>query len=127
MNAINKMADRVMELVTAAVEKLTALGYTIVETRSDIPEIDPLALLMGTAALVTSMESIELDATITAKKEADNYLKKLRATKETMCPKCNGTGHLPQFEHIAAGVCFHCYGKGHMVEYKYTDAEMAAV
>jgi hypothetical protein len=25
---------------------------------------------------------------------------------------CNGTGHLPHFQHIANGVCFGCKGRG---------------
>lgn len=29
-----------------------------------------------------------------------------------VCPKCNGTGHLPQFGHIQSGECFKCGGSG---------------
>lgn len=29
-----------------------------------------------------------------------------------VCPRCNGTGHLPQFGHIQSGECFQCGGSG---------------
>jgi len=33
--------------------------------------------------------------------------------KQTIkCPKCYGTGRLPQYANIAAGVCFKCEGNG---------------
>jgi DnaJ-class molecular chaperone len=28
-----------------------------------------------------------------------------------VCIRCNGTGYLPQFMHVEAGVCFRCRGK----------------
>lgn len=26
------------------------------------------------------------------------------------CPRCNGTGYLPQFKHVEDGICFKCFG-----------------
>jgi hypothetical protein len=28
------------------------------------------------------------------------------------CPRCNGTGSVPQFKHVQDGVCFRCDGSG---------------
>jgi tetratricopeptide (TPR) repeat protein len=28
----------------------------------------------------------------------------------SICPRCNGTGHLPQFNHVENGICFLCFG-----------------
>lgn len=28
------------------------------------------------------------------------------------CPRCGGTGHLPEYSHVAGGVCFRCNGSG---------------
>lgn len=28
----------------------------------------------------------------------------------SVCPRCNGTGHLPQFRHVENGICFLCFG-----------------
>lgn len=28
------------------------------------------------------------------------------------CTKCGGSGHLPKFQHVEAGVCFRCEGTG---------------
>jgi 5-methylcytosine-specific restriction endonuclease McrA len=33
------------------------------------------------------------------------------AIKVEYCDRCNGTGHLPQFNHIQAGICFKCDGE----------------
>jgi len=29
-----------------------------------------------------------------------------------LCPKCQGTGNLPQYAHVQNGVCFRCSGTG---------------
>lgn len=34
------------------------------------------------------------------------------ATDTTTCPKCDGTGYIAGFDHIADGVCFLCAGRG---------------
>ena len=36
----------------------------------------------------------------------------MNITKSCTCPKCNGTGKLPEFSHIANGDCFMCSGTG---------------
>jgi hypothetical protein len=30
--------------------------------------------------------------------------------EDLFCSRCNGTGHLPQFDHVQHGVCFKCWG-----------------
>ena len=30
------------------------------------------------------------------------------------CPKCNGSGYIACFSHIAAGICFACHGSGQL-------------
>ena len=35
------------------------------------------------------------------------------------CPRCGGSGYLPQYSHVAGGICFQCGG----VEYEYDDPE----
>jgi hypothetical protein len=43
------------------------------------------------------------------------------------CPwGCNGTGHLPHFQHIADGVCFGCKGRGWLYGRNEVDAAAAA-
>ncbi len=32
-------------------------------------------------------------------------------SKNIICNRCSGTGVLPQFRHIEAGICFKCRGK----------------
>ncbi len=34
---------------------------------------------------------------------------------DTTCPKCGGSGFLPEFAHVAEGVCFMCIGSGHVI------------
>lgn len=40
------------------------------------------------------------------------------ATKTTagkkVCPKCHGTGHLPEFARRDAGMCYPCNGRGYV-------------
>ena len=44
------------------------------------------------------------------------------------CPKCSGTGHIPQYNHVEDGICFDCSGSGwidkkeyeHMIEQQAT-------
>ena len=31
---------------------------------------------------------------------------------KSLCPRCNGSGHLPQYQHVQRGICFLCWGKG---------------
>ena len=33
-------------------------------------------------------------------------------TSLAVCPRCQGTGHLPRYQHIQAGRCFRCQGSG---------------
>lgn len=33
------------------------------------------------------------------------------------CPKCNGSGYLPEFHYYENGICFRCYGEGALPEY----------
>ena len=40
----------------------------------------------------------------------DIFGKKIADT--TVCPRCNGSGYLPQFDHVADGICFKCKGEG---------------
>lgn len=35
-------------------------------------------------------------------------------TATITCPFCNGTGHLPHFNHVQNGVCFACGGSGEL-------------
>ena len=38
----------------------------------------------------------------------------------TNCPRCNGSGYLPEYNHIEHGVCFKCGGEGVLLDnYKY--------
>lgn len=37
---------------------------------------------------------------------------KKKAKAKVPCAKCNGSGHLPQFENVKGGLCFECKGKG---------------
>ena len=30
----------------------------------------------------------------------------------TVCPRCGGSGYLPQYSHVEHGICFQCYGEG---------------
>lgn len=36
------------------------------------------------------------------------------------CKRCEGTGFLPQYSHIAGGVCFHCEGSGRTTSFKHS-------
>lgn len=36
--------------------------------------------------------------------------------KSDVCPKCGGSGYLPEYKHVQNGICFRCEGKGY-VEY----------
>ena len=35
-----------------------------------------------------------------------------QSIKFNQCPKCNGTGYLPQYSHVGEGICFACMGTG---------------
>ena len=35
-------------------------------------------------------------------------------TPAPVCPRCQGTGRLPQYNHVQAGVCFRCGGNGQL-------------
>lgn len=44
------------------------------------------------------------------------------------CPfGCNGTGHLPWFQHVADGVCFGCKGRGWLYGRNEANAAAAAL
>lgn len=44
------------------------------------------------------------------------------------CPRCDGTGKIPEFGHVASGVCFRCCGSGKIVEADYRpDPEFAVM
>lgn len=47
-------------------------------------------------------------------------------TKLFTCPKCGGSGHISQFNHVEAGVCFQCRGTG-KVDKLPVDLENAGV
>lgn len=32
------------------------------------------------------------------------------------CSRCNGSGYLPQYEHVENGICFRCWGEGVALE-----------
>jgi DnaJ-class molecular chaperone len=32
--------------------------------------------------------------------------------KNEVCPRCNGSGYLPQYGHVENGICFRCRGNG---------------
>jgi len=34
------------------------------------------------------------------------------STKVYLCPRCGGSGDLPQFRHVQEGICFLCWGTG---------------
>lgn len=36
----------------------------------------------------------------------------VRPASSTPCPKCSGTGNIPQFQHRKGGECFTCGGSG---------------
>ena len=36
------------------------------------------------------------------------------------CPRCNGQGRLPQFNHVQNGICFRCRGAKTVSNYRYT-------
>lgn len=40
----------------------------------------------------------------------DMFGKKIADTN--VCPRCKGSGYLPQFDHVADGICFKCNGEG---------------
>jgi DnaJ-class molecular chaperone len=42
------------------------------------------------------------------------------------CPKCNGTGYLSSFAHIANGACFGCHGTGKVEVSEQTATAIAA-
>ena len=39
-------------------------------------------------------------------------------TKNINCDRCSGTGRLPQFNHIEAGICFKCRGNKYITNYQ---------
>ncbi len=32
------------------------------------------------------------------------------------CSRCNGSGYLPQYQHVADGICFQCWGEGVVID-----------
>ena len=40
--------------------------------------------------------------------------------KKTNCDRCSGTGRLPQYNHVEAGICFKCRGGKYIVSYQKT-------
>jgi len=59
-----------------------------------------------------------------AGQETINYLSSKIVTAKTgvkelvECSKCNGTGGIPSFNHVAEGVCFQCAGAGKTYSYR---------
>lgn len=50
----------------------------------------------------------------------DEATKKTKAKKKKQkrpCPKCEGTGYLPQYAHLRDGICWKCGGTGYMRDY----------
>ena len=33
-------------------------------------------------------------------------------TQQSLCPRCGGTGYLPQYSHVQYGICFLCWATG---------------
>lgn len=52
------------------------------------------------------------DAALAAADQLCAHLNDPQAVRRYACPKCGGTGEIPQFESVANGVCFACGGKG---------------
>ena len=52
-----------------------------------------------------------------AKKFAEHFASSARSNSKSAkgvpCGKCRGTGHIPEFRHIAGGNCFDCDGWGY--------------
>lgn len=46
--------------------------------------------------------------------------------REIPCPRCQGRGDMPQFQHVAMGVCFKCKGAGKVVAWVPKQKEAAA-
>jgi len=40
------------------------------------------------------------------------------APKNFNCDRCSGSGYIPKFNHIEAGICFKCRGKKYYTTYK---------
>ena len=39
----------------------------------------------------------------------------MNITTKTICPKCDGSGKLNHFRHVANGECFKCFGTGRVM------------
>jgi hypothetical protein len=69
-------------------------------------EIDDLALVSLCVKCHTKRHENE---SIYVYKEVGNKLV-LANNHFSICPRCNGTGYLPQFKHVEDGICFLCFG-----------------
>lgn len=45
-------------------------------------------------------------------KDLVKRIKEMMHKDSEKCPKCNGTGSLPQYKYVAKGMCFACKGRG---------------
>ena len=84
----NKWFDRYAELLDVKVDLLLSVGELI-----DKPNFDK--------------EAFHLNI-----KQQNKPIMKKPTLKhvQSICPRCNGTGRLPQYNHIQNGVCFKCGG-----------------
>ena len=68
-------------------------------------------------ALITLCEDCHKKAHLThipVYREIDR--KRLLYCNAIKCSRCNGSGYLPQYEHVENGICFKCWGEGVMLE-----------
>ncbi len=70
-------------------------------------DLDPLAFLA--AMWARTPEQVAADT-----KAAEAVIKAEKAARPVVkhCPRCSGSGKLPEFRHVAAGECFRCNGTG---------------
>jgi len=96
------IADRIAEIRAAFAPTLDA-SYD-----ASAP-FDPLALLMATTSkAMDSATETRLDALYQVQAAVAN------AEREAAkCPRCGGTGVLPEYRHINGGCCYRCNGSGH--------------
>lgn len=48
-----------------------------------------------------------------------NLIESNKEEVKSICPRCGGTGYLPQYRHVENGICFKCRGAKTIVFHQY--------
>lgn len=101
-----------MSETECAVDLFALLAEAEAEIAARTPEEIAAAEREERATRLASLRAAYKTADADVRYEIGLEIGRIKGLTDRVCGRCRGTGHLPQFDHIANGDCFACDGTG---------------